>query len=426
MRRRLSSFGPLRRTYIASPDGSGFCLRPRVYQRCVTIGGTLVRRCGALRCVVTVCLALAGFACADNHRTGVPGVSPVSTTSVSPVRLTPPPSTRCRLPVAGYQGGRRFWAGFLDLSSGRAIPADLPAGSPTASMVSYDPIGKRWLPVPERAVSPDGRSYARLDITPAQTSRPASARLYVVDVATEDSRLVWQSSGPNVAIVGWDDGVVLLNRLVGEVNREQGRSNGRFADFTTLWAVDSTGATPPRQIGPAQADYEYFSASAIHGGFAWGFGPARPSEPQHSELRRLDIRTGLLADYIALDPGLEAGPLALDSTGRLAILLRPASAPPPSPGAAAPAAESGLPKVVVWDGTTRAAELALPSDFASGSSYGLDIHLDIRGVWLIAHAGLWFWSARDGGLTSVGDLSRLAGAGRPTAGLRFTVAGACQ
>src|SRR5262249_25995996 len=231
MRRRLSSFGPLRRTYIASPDGSGFCLMPRVHQRCVTIGGTLVRRCAALRCVVTVCLALAGFACADNHRTGVPGVSPVSTTSVSPVRLTPPSSTRCRLPVAGYQGGRRFWAGFLDLSSGRAIPADLPAGSPTASMVSYDPIGKRWLPVPERALSPDRRSYARLDITPAQTSRTASAQLYVIDVATEDSRLVWQSSGPNVAIVGWDDGVVLLNRLVGDVNREQGKSNGRFADF---------------------------------------------------------------------------------------------------------------------------------------------------------------------------------------------------
>src|SRR5262249_57395381 len=133
----------------------------------------------------------------------------------------------------------------------------------------------------------------------------------------------------------------------------------RCSYCATLWGVDSAGTAPPREIGPAQADYEYFSAGAIHAGYAWGLGPARPSEPPHVELRRLDIRTGLLSDYLALDAGFEAGSFGFDSTGRLAILLRPASAPISSP-ATSPAAGRKGPRVAVWEGTVRTADLALP------------------------------------------------------------------
>jgi len=377
------------------------------------------------RCFAGSCLVLALFACAGNPKAAGPDISPTSPRQVADLQITPPSSARCRLPVAGFQGARRIWTGFVDLSSGRAIAADLRRSLSTASEVSYETSSKRWLPVPERAVSPNGKSYARLEITPAQASSPASARLSVVEIATGQERLIWQSQGPNVAVVGWDGNTVMVNRLVGDVAREQGRSARRFSDFVTLWAVDSAGTALPREVGPAQADYEYFSAGAIHAGYAWGLGPARPSEPSHVELRRLDIRTGLLSDYLALDAGFEAGPFGFDSTGRLAMLLRPAAAPISSP-ATSPAAGRRAPRVAVWEGTVRTADLALPSDFSGDSSYGLAIHLDTRGIWLTSHAVLWFWSARGGELQRVGDLSALAGPARSSPDLRFTVAGACQ
>lgn len=357
----------------------------------------------------TGCLQLGGSA----------GTKPSAAPTIPTLQLTPPPSARCQLPVAGFLGGRRVWAGLLDLASGHNVPAALPAGSPTASEVTYDARTSRWLPVPERAVSPDGRSYARLDITPASTGASAAAQLNVVDAAGGQGRPVWLSQGPNASVIGWEGGTILINRLVGDVNRERGISSGRFADFVTLWAIDSAGAAPIKEVGPARADSEYFSAGAIHGGYAWGIGPPRPGGPPQAEVRRLDLGTGQLSDYLAVDPNFDVGPFGFDPTGRLAMLLRPSAA-----------SGHGQPKLVIWDATSRVAEIGLPGDFSGGTPSGLGFRFDAHGLWLTSGTGLWFWTAHDG-LQRVGDLSALARPTRPTptpqgAELHVMVAGACQ
>ena len=110
-------------------------------------------------------------------------------------------------------------------------------------------------------------------------------------------------------MIGWEGGTILINRLVGDVNRERGISSGRFAGFVTLWAIDSAGAAPSKEVGPARADSEYFSAGAIHGGYACGIGPPRPGGPPRAEVRRLDLDTGQLGDYLAVDPQFRYGPI---------------------------------------------------------------------------------------------------------------------
>lgn len=120
-------------------------------------------------------LVIATMACGLAQPTAT---TTAASSSVAASNPSPSPSpASCRLPIAIADSSGNLQGAFVDYASG-SVTID-PSGGNGAF---YDRVFSRWLPVDQRAVSPDGSRYAILDRKVTGTASPQ--RLHVIDIAT--------------------------------------------------------------------------------------------------------------------------------------------------------------------------------------------------------------------------------------------------
>ena len=177
----------------------------------------------------------------------VPAATPSAGPSPNLITVDP---TNCRLPVlvergAGPPSQLSAEFGFMSTLTGRftrdasASVAGLPRSEPyyqpgTIAPVVYSPALRRWLPINEIGLAPDGRSYAWIRTLPVGVPFPkyTSAELHRYDVAGAVDHLLWSHPG-GLAIQRWDsNGILVDGGPVGPVGSEglEG-GGGRTAGF---------------------------------------------------------------------------------------------------------------------------------------------------------------------------------------------------
>jgi hypothetical protein len=164
----------------------------------------------------------------------VPAATPSSVASPTPID-----AFDCRLPVA--VGGQ---VGFISTSTGvYAADPSAPAGAR-----SYSPAARRWLLVGPRALSPDGQSYARLDVA------GSVSHLHVIAITSGVDREVWQHSGSG-ALVAWAQGGLYL------------LLNPTPQSPTGLWLVNPASGSGAQQAGNRGLPFKPLPSDPDPGGF---------------------------------------------------------------------------------------------------------------------------------------------------------------
>ena len=164
---------------------------------------------------------------------------PPSATVASPPAVASPSAvdpTRCRLPViANLEVGppnpqNTTQAGFVDTATGQYVGdasasiAGLPGGgSPGSGSIkpatppmiqSYSSSLQRWLPVYQRSVAPDGRSYVWDRLLPAGSTYGnfQKAELHWFDLAAGTDHVLWTYPG-SINVERWDGSGIIINTV---------------------------------------------------------------------------------------------------------------------------------------------------------------------------------------------------------------------
>jgi len=215
--------------------------------------------------ILTAAAVIGGITLASHRavasRQGVqPSAAPAVTATVVPTAVN---ASNCRLPVIVMRESGRprpqgvSEVGFVDTATGQyskdasASVQGLPGGgSPPTIMKTGQPampawyshaLG-RWLPVDQRSVAPDGRSYLWVQLLPAGStySNFQSAELHRFDVARASDVTVWSYAG-SINVWFWDSAGILLDTVP------------PTGGIDIWWRVDpSTGAATqqPRNFNP--------------------------------------------------------------------------------------------------------------------------------------------------------------------------------
>jgi hypothetical protein len=165
------------------------------------------------------------------------GLSPSTSPATSPTGPSPSPVmlSSCRLPFTDFTA-----TGFIRGPDGAFRPDTSSATQPdpsrpgfvrtVASPALYGPGGNgqetydwrfsRWLPVPHELVSPDGSQYAYSELIPNPASQglggppPLGTLVHVVDVATGNDHIVYQSADVLSAVTVKAEGIYLTQPTV--------------------------------------------------------------------------------------------------------------------------------------------------------------------------------------------------------------------
>jgi hypothetical protein len=179
--------------------------------------------------------------------------TPSASSSPNPVMVDP---TNCRLPVmvergAGPPSQLSTQVGFVNTMTGRytraavslaGLPRSEPYGWPgTPSPIVYSPAVKRWLPIVQVDLAPDGRSYLWIRTLPVGVPYPkyTSSELHRYDVASAVDRVLWTYTG-DFAIQRWDANGILVD---GGPVRSQ-------LPTVSWWIIDATSGKAVRTSGP--------------------------------------------------------------------------------------------------------------------------------------------------------------------------------
>ena len=210
--------------------------------------------------------------------------SSVSSAAAAPGQLI------CRLPVAGFgisptkiqsengatQPGQHGTGGFLDFPSASFTPVP-------SSDTSYLATARVWLPVSLQAVSPDQFSYAE-SRAPQVSAAPATTTLYLVQVATGASRLLFTAPAGQMAVV--------LAFTSKGIYVETVSSTGP-STVAQLLVIDAATGDHHAVAGadtPPSAIYSVYTA--ISGEYAWGTRITGSQQQPSYQLVRLDLTRG--------------------------------------------------------------------------------------------------------------------------------------
>jgi len=184
-----------------------------------------------------------------------PVVGPAATPSTSPSpNLVMVDPTNCRLPVmvergAGPPSQLSTQVGFVNTMTGRytraavslaGLPRSEPYGWPgTPSPIVYSPAVKRWLPIVQVELAPDGLSYLWTRTLPVGVPYPkyTSEELHRYDIAGAIDHLVWTYRG-DFAIQRWNANGILVD--AGPVRSQT----------VSWWLIDPTTGAAVRTAGP--------------------------------------------------------------------------------------------------------------------------------------------------------------------------------
>ena len=359
--------------------------------------------------VTALVVLLVGSACAGTAPTparpsqsastpvaALPTSTAVASASAEPSAVALPTSSlplvalgfSCRLPVVwgDYSLVRTpLQVGFWSLPEGGiSLSAAPPDPYPVAFDYYYDRAFSRWLPVPRRAVSPDGTHYAyapyendrvihvvdvasgRDQAYPAIPAAAATspAHYYVIDYANEGIYLALGYEGPN-------QGLWLMDPNTGAIRRVADVGDVKAVDGSAVWL----GSVNPADPSPVP-----------------GLGV------QPDSLDRFDLVTGSKTTWL-YRPGMGIGFIGLDRAGHPIVEAQTSS----------PTDDMQLLLLTGPD----AAKLLFrgPWTELNGNSgeFGNPM-ADSHGVWFGSAAGIYLYSPEDG-LRKVSDLAAYPGNG---------------
>lgn len=294
----------------------------------------------------------------------------------------------CRLPVVwgDYSLVRTpLQVGFWSLPDGGvSLAAAPPDPFPVEFGYYYDSAFARWLPVPRRAVSPDGKHYA---YAPYENDRV----IHVVDVGTGDDH-IYPAVPANAATSPEHYYVIdYANEGIYLALGYEGPNHG-------LWLMDpNSGAI--RRVADVR------DVKAVDGSAAW-LGSVNPADPspvpglgvQPDSVDRFDLVTGSRTNWL-YKPGMGLGFIGLDHEGHPIVEASNGFASDDielllltGPGAANP----------IFKGSW--------SDLNGNSGEFGNPIADRHGVWFGSAAGIYLFSPKDG-LRKVSNLAAYPGNG---------------
>lgn len=172
--------------------------------------------------------------------------------------------------------------------------------------VTYDAMSKRWLPVWAWQLSPDGLSYAYVELilapAPAQPGPRGWIRneIHVVEIASAADRIVW-TGGPG------DQYRVAAFRPEG-IYLTKGCNAGCSPDIGRLWRFD-TATAQVTTVTSIQADW------VITGEYAYGFeGDPTALSTLNGPLLRVDLINGTVTQVMSSGPRANVQAIGPDGT----------------------------------------------------------------------------------------------------------------
>jgi hypothetical protein len=210
--------------------------------------------------------------------------SPAVVTGSAPPTALPTVSAvdplNCRLPVivlreSGSPGQLVTEPGFVDTRSGQYVTdtaasiEGLPGGafvgydikpSRPAAPVWYSAAAKRWLPVGQREVAQDGRSYLWVRLLPDGSNNQnfRKSELHRYDLTTATDHVLWTYAG-SINVHRWDGGGILLDTVP--------PTGGTMI----LWRIDpQTGAASQQPNDNRLGELTLLPGEGKNGGFSYG------------------------------------------------------------------------------------------------------------------------------------------------------------
>jgi hypothetical protein len=331
-------------------------------------------------------LAIALTSCAQPSAKPVVHVSP----SASPQALATPQFTdlplstvsfSCRLPI--YTDGSVIEDSFLTFPDGAISPTPVGSGG-----LYFDRAFSRWLPVPRSAVSPDGISYAYIEVG----QEPDVFVIHMVgvfgdqrkDVAVQESASA-AGFGAQPQVFDYSADGIYLTEAFEHV-------------WPGVWRFDQRTQTIQKL-----ADVEVPEVSSS--GVIW-YGAVNPADPNPfssrssagifpNEVDRLDLKTGTRARWL-YRPGAAVNVMGVDTLGRPVIIHT------------VPGSDPGIGNPGFFDHSQ--SELLLGLDAAHQRSIYKGQLVETLGNPIADSHGVWFGSAQGiylysdaGGLQKVSD-----------------------
>lgn len=320
----------------------------------------------------------------------------------------------CRLPVlAGASGA------FISFPNGtvtidRRVSLDFYKGG---YGYTYDAQVGNWVPVPESALSSDGRSYAYLAQTSGIPGQMTSMSLHTHEIATGKNRVLWEGPGspmgPNQ--LTWLPGGIFFSAVLLPAGAMEGPA------FPALYVADPNHPGTPRRVGPnpapqppspGQLNYSGPDMFTFVGaGAAWATGnripteapsPNKPPAPGTfgpDRVLRMDLRDGSVSTWYMVNGTDLVTLMGLDEQGRPILAL---FQPKPSIETGAPPSTYEPPPahVLLLTGLNQTIEITSGNpDFHMGSMPLSDSH----GIWFGSWNSLWLYT-QNGGLRQVATI----------------------
>jgi hypothetical protein len=237
-------------------------------------------RTGALAATLALLIigGLVGWRLVDQRATPPVSVTGSPSATEAPAASTADP-LNCRLPVIvtreSASAAMVMEPGFVDTRNGQYVAdgtasiAGLPGGafigydikpSQPAAPVWYSAAAKRWLPVHQMQVAPDGLSYLWDRLLPAGSSSQnfKTAELHRYDLTTATDHLLWTYAG-SISVHRWDAAGILLDTVP--------PTGGTMI----LWRIDPQTGTASRQPNSSGlGGLTMLPGEGANGGFSYG------------------------------------------------------------------------------------------------------------------------------------------------------------
>jgi hypothetical protein len=265
----------------------------------------------------------------------------------------------------------------------------------------------KWLPVQQRWISPDGKSYAYGTQTTGVPGQGPTGTVHVVQVATGRDQQVWSGDGAAQVLAYASSGIYFSS------SNFQGPSQ-------SIWVVDparpgsahrvgpNPAPPPPSPTQPSFGPSTFFSLVSPLGIFGQGFGtpPSDPTKPPTGafgpdRVMRMDLNTGAVGTWFVNPSGGMVSLLGLDAQGHPVVgVAKEAPTPPPADGSGGkyPYGAKFLPnRLLLLTAENQSTEIAPGTDtsFLPVSAFG-----DAHGVWISVPGSIWLYD-RAAGLKKV-------------------------
>jgi hypothetical protein len=219
--------------------------------------------------------------------------------------------------------------------------------------------------------SPDGKAYVDSDFV-----KGTGTTIRAVDIATRQTRSVWQEAGPTWAL-GWrPEGIYFL--------RQFARAGEASFEGPALWVVDPAGGsarlvTAQPRIG---AGLPLFKAwTALMGGAVW-LKTVPDSPPSVDILLRVELPSGRPQRWLTAPPGTSLDVLGVDATDHPIVALVSGDGHPAS--------------VVRLSGPGQSMPLSA-SGFRPATQMPAQLTADRHGLWVAGDDGsIWLGDASEG------------------------------